>query len=123
MARSSAAVRAGQAEEERRRQEEEAARRREWAAKPPEERIAGRLQFWVLGQRAKRHEPTEAEIAARRAELLAELAIGGTARPSAPGDALAGGIGDGQGAWLVPGELGELGQEGPQSARCGRRHG
>ena len=26
--------------------------------KPPEERIAGRLQFWVLGRRAKRHEPT-----------------------------------------------------------------
>jgi len=49
-------------------------RRRERAAKPPEERIAGRLQFWVLGRRAKRHEPTEAEVAARRAELLAELA-------------------------------------------------
>jgi hypothetical protein len=64
-------------EEERRRHEEEEARRREWAAKPPEERIAGRLQFWVLGRRAKRHEPTAAEIAARKAELLAELAAAG----------------------------------------------
>jgi hypothetical protein len=65
---------ARQAEEERQRVEEEAARRRAWAAKPPEERIAGRLQFWVLGRRAKRQEPTAAEIAARQAELLAELA-------------------------------------------------
>ena len=73
-ARSSAAVRAGQAEEEHRRREEEEQRRRAWAAKPPEERIAGRLQFWVLGRRARRQEPTEAEVAARRAELLAELA-------------------------------------------------
>jgi hypothetical protein len=74
VARTSAAVRAGQAEEERRRQEEEDQRRQAWVAKPPEERIAGRLQFWVLGRRAKRHEPTAAEVAARRAELLAELA-------------------------------------------------
>jgi ABC-type branched-subunit amino acid transport system substrate-binding protein len=65
-----------QAAEERRRAEEEAARRRAWAQRPPEERIAGRLQFWVLGRRAKRHEPTAAEVAARRAELLAELAAG-----------------------------------------------
>jgi hypothetical protein len=72
-AQAHAAAVARQAEEERRRQEEEAARRRAWAQKPPEERIAGRLQFWVLGRRAKRHEPTAAEIAARKAELLAEL--------------------------------------------------
>jgi hypothetical protein len=71
---------AEQAEAERREREAEAARRREWARKPPEERIAGRLQFWVLGRRAKRHEPTAAEIAAKRAELLAELA---TAPPAA----------------------------------------
>jgi hypothetical protein len=73
-----AAVLAQQAEEERRRQAEDEARQREWAQKPPEERIAGRLQFWLLGRRAKRHEPTAAEVAAKRAELLAEL------RPAAP---------------------------------------
>jgi hypothetical protein len=68
------AAAARQEAEEAQRREEEAARRRAWEAKPSEERIAGRLQFWVLGRRAKRHEPTAAEIAARRAELLAELA-------------------------------------------------
>jgi hypothetical protein len=69
-----AAALARQAAEERRAREAEEQRRREWLQKPPEERIAGRLQFWVLGRRAKRHEPTAAEIAARKAELLAELA-------------------------------------------------
>jgi hypothetical protein len=73
-AQARAAAVARRAGEERRRAEAEAARRRAWAAKPPEERIAGRLQFWVLGRRAKRHEPTTAEIAAKRAELLAGLA-------------------------------------------------
>ena len=68
-----AAVALRQAEDDRRRQAEDETRRREWAAKPPEERIAGRLTFWIQGRRAKRHEPTLAEIAARRAELLAEL--------------------------------------------------
>ena len=53
------------------------ARRRAWLQKPPEERIAGRLQFWVLGRRAKRHGPTVGEIAARRAELPAELPAAG----------------------------------------------
>ena len=63
-----------QAEEEARRQAQDEARRREWAAKPPEERVHGRLQFWIQKQRLKGgREPTEAEIAARRAELLAEL--------------------------------------------------
>jgi hypothetical protein len=71
-----------QAEEARRREQEEAARRQEWEAKPAEERIAGRLTFWIQGRRAKRHEPTAAEIAARRTELLAELgAVGGAAAP------------------------------------------
>jgi hypothetical protein len=69
-----AAAVAHQAEAAAQRQAEDDARRREWAAKPPEERIAGRLTFWIQGQRAKRREPTEAEITARRAELLAELA-------------------------------------------------
>jgi hypothetical protein len=62
------------AEEEAHRRAEEEARRREWEAKPPEERIAGRLQFWLLQQRAKRREPSAAEVAAKRAELLAGLA-------------------------------------------------
>jgi hypothetical protein len=65
-----------QAKAEAQRQAEDEARRREWAAKPPEERIAGRLQFWLLGQRRKGREPTPTEIAARRAELLAEVAAG-----------------------------------------------
>jgi hypothetical protein len=64
-------------EAERRERETEEARRREWLQRPPEERIAGRLQFWLMGRRAKRHEPTAAELAAKRAELLAELAATG----------------------------------------------
>jgi hypothetical protein len=73
-ARTAAAQR--QAKDARRHEQEAAARRREWAARPPEERIAGRLTFWIQGRRAKRHEPTAAEIAGRKAELLAELAAG-----------------------------------------------
>ena len=69
-----AATVARQAEAERRRQAEDDARRRAWEQKPPAERIAGRLQFWLLGRRRKGREPTEAEVAAKRAELLAELA-------------------------------------------------
>ena len=61
------------AEAERQREADEKARQREQVAKPPEERIAGRLQFWVLGQRRKGQEPSEAELASRRAALLAEL--------------------------------------------------
>jgi hypothetical protein len=68
-----ATIVAHQAEADAQRRAEDEARRREWAAKPPEERIAGRLQFWLLGQRRKGREPTEAEIAAKRAELLAGL--------------------------------------------------
>jgi hypothetical protein len=68
-----AAAVARQAEEERQRRAEEDARCRAWAAKPPEERIAGRLQFWLLGQRRKGREPTAPEVAAKRAELLAQL--------------------------------------------------
>jgi hypothetical protein len=65
--------------EERRQREAEEQRQREWQQKPPEERIAGRLQFWVMGRRAKRREPTAAEVAAKRAELLAQLAAAGGA--------------------------------------------
>jgi hypothetical protein len=79
------AIQVRQAEEETRRREAEAARIREWELKPPEERVAGRLQFWVLGQRAKRREPTAAAIAARRAELLAELVTLRSAPPSPRG--------------------------------------
>jgi hypothetical protein len=73
---------ARQAEEERRRRAEDETRRREWEAKPPEERIAGRLTFWLLGQRRKGREPTAPEVAAKRAELLAQL---GPARGPAAG--------------------------------------
>jgi hypothetical protein len=74
-----AATVARQAEADRRRATEDEARRREWEQRPPEERIAGRLQFWLLGQRRKGREPTAAEVATRRAELLAELAAGADA--------------------------------------------
>jgi hypothetical protein len=63
-----------QTEEEAARREAEEARRREWEQKPPEERIAGRLQFWLLGQRRKGREPTTEDVDAKRAELLAEVA-------------------------------------------------
>jgi Helix-turn-helix domain len=68
--------------------EEEARRRR--AALPPEERVADRLAFWITGQRHKRREPDEAEIAAKRAELIAQLPPAAEARPGwsrGPGDA------------------------------------
>jgi len=72
-AQAHAATVARQTEAEAQRQAEDEARHREWAAKPPEERIAGRLQFWLLGQRRKGREPTAAEVAAKRAELIANL--------------------------------------------------
>jgi hypothetical protein len=71
-----AAAVARQTEEETQRQAEEEARRREWAQKPPEERIAGRLTFWIHGRRFKGHEPTAEEIASKRAELLIQLTAG-----------------------------------------------
>jgi hypothetical protein len=80
-AQARAAAVARQTEEEAARRAEEAACRREWAARPPEERIAGRLQFWVEGQRRKRREPTPAEIEAKRAALLAELALAAGSTP------------------------------------------
>jgi hypothetical protein len=52
----------------------EEARRREWETKPPEERVAGRVQFWLVGQRRKGRAPSEAEVAAKRVEFLAQLA-------------------------------------------------
>ena len=77
-----AAAVARQAEAEARRRAEEERARRAWEAKPPEERVQGRLQFWLTGQRVKGYQPTEAEIAAKRAELLAEL---GTSAAAGPG--------------------------------------
>jgi hypothetical protein len=71
-----AAAVARQAEAEAQREAADAARRREWAQRPPEERIAGRLQFWLLGQRRKGREPTEAEVGAKRTALLADLRSG-----------------------------------------------
>lgn len=64
---------ARQREEDIRRIAEDGAHRREWEQKPPEERIAGRLHFWIEGRRRKGREPSETEIAARRTQLLAEL--------------------------------------------------
>ena len=66
-----------QSEEAAARREADEARRREWATKPPEERIAGRLQFWLLGQRRKGREPTEADVEAKGGELLAEVIAAG----------------------------------------------
>lgn len=66
-----------QAEETAARREADKARQREWEQKPPEERIAGRLQFWLLGQRRKGREPSEAEVDAKRGELLAEVVATG----------------------------------------------
>ena len=73
-AQAHAATVARQADAEAQRRAQDEVRRREWAQKPPAERIAGRLHFWLLGRRRKGHEPMEAEIAAKRAELLAGLA-------------------------------------------------
>ncbi len=56
---------------------ENEAHRREWEQKPPEERIAGRLEFWLAGQRRKGREPSAAEVVAKRAALLAAVAAGG----------------------------------------------
>jgi Bacteriophage replication protein O len=64
---------ARQCEEDARCVAEDEVRRREWEQKPPEERIVGRLHFWIEGRRRKGHEPTEVEVAAKRAELLAGL--------------------------------------------------
>jgi Helix-turn-helix domain len=66
---------AKQREEDARRVAEDEAHRRAWEQKPPEERIAGRLLFWIEGRRRKGREPDEAEVATKRAELLAELVL------------------------------------------------
>jgi hypothetical protein len=56
------------------RRAEDEARRREWAAKPPKERVRGRVLSWIQEQRLKAgRDPTPAEVAAERARLVAEM--------------------------------------------------
>ncbi len=73
---------------------EDERRRQEWEAQPEEERVRGRLEFWLVGQQRKGRQPSGEEIAARRAALIAELRaeridtrqptfIGGLASPRA----------------------------------------
>jgi hypothetical protein len=40
-------------------------------------RTAGRLQFWLLGQRRTGPEPSKAEVTSKRAEWLIELGVAG----------------------------------------------
>ncbi len=80
------AAMARQAEEEAACREEDETRRWEWEQKPPEERVAGRLQFWLAGQRRKGREPSASEVATKRAALLAELGSSiGTSREAGSG--------------------------------------
>ena len=45
-----------------------------WAARSPEDRIAGQLNFWIEGEkRFSHHQPTEDEIQAKKKELVSEL--------------------------------------------------
>jgi len=45
-----------------------------WAARLPEGRIAGQLNFWIEGEkRFSHHQPTEDEIQAKKKELVSEL--------------------------------------------------
>jgi hypothetical protein len=67
----------------RRRQEQEAARAAEEEARrhqqetlPPEIRVQGQVDFWVLGQRRKGREPSANEVATKQSELIAGLASG-----------------------------------------------
>ncbi len=64
-----------QAKERAARQAEEEDRRRRWDAMTPEERIQGPLVLWTARQKLHGREPTAAEIAARQAELIAQLGI------------------------------------------------
>lgn len=84
-ARIRAAAAARLVAEEHARATAEAEERRRRAVLPPEERIEGPLGFWLLGQRRRGREPTEAEVAVKRAQLLARLEDAGP--PQAPGEA------------------------------------
>ena len=59
--------------EQRERAREAKVKAQEWAARPPDDRITGRLEFWIAGEKFKYHQPTEEEIAAKKAELISEL--------------------------------------------------
>lgn len=63
-----------------RKQAEDDAERRRWEALSPEEKVRGRVEFWISRQRLQGHEPSAGEIAARRAELIGSL----TAPPPPP---------------------------------------
>ena len=69
------AAAARQVAEEAARRAADEAKGREREALPPEERVRGRLEFWILGQRQRGREPTEAEITARQAEMIAQLSL------------------------------------------------
>jgi hypothetical protein len=77
------AAAARQAEEEAARLAAQEAERREWEALPPEQRVKGRLDFWIIGQRRRGRQPTETEIAEQRAALIAQLTA--TSRPTGDG--------------------------------------
>jgi hypothetical protein len=80
-AKAHAAVAARRADEEQARREAEAASRQHQASLPPEDRVQGRLEFWVLGQRRKGREPAAAEIAAKQAHLIEQLLEGDAVVP------------------------------------------
>lgn len=46
---------------------------RDWDKTPPEERIKGRLDFWLVGFQLKRQRVSQEEIEAKKAELISEL--------------------------------------------------
>jgi len=72
-AKERAADAARRREEEAARRAEEETTRREWEARPPEERVEGRLTFWLTRERLRGRQPTDAEIAVQRAELIAHV--------------------------------------------------
>ena len=74
-ARERAAEAARRAEEEERTRAEEEERTRAWAALSPEERVRGRLEFWIAGRRRRLgREPAPQEIADQQRALIAQLA-------------------------------------------------
>jgi hypothetical protein len=64
---------ARQAGEEAARRADKEERRRRWEAMTPEERVQRPLMLWTARQKLRGREPTPAEIAARQAELIAQV--------------------------------------------------
>ena len=62
-----------QEEEHAARAAEDAERRMRLEALSPEERVRGQLEFWTTGQRLKGREPSDAQITAQQAILIARL--------------------------------------------------